>query len=625
MLSSLSTLPGKILIVKLLLLYIFTITTTVEEADGHTRRRSAALIALNRSEPNFYGDMSLRIFRSVSELIFLLYCAAFSLRVWERTLGADVLKHILFQPVDDDDESKDLLSVSSFQQQLSVPTSVHTSTSPDNNTAECELVPVGTIKVNVLKSDDDDNDDDSCEEDDYDDPNVRDPAFIVATASPVVTASTTSPTTSQCSAPSSYHVLNAATNHLLLLLICLLFFTMSSNVIGSDSLTSTNTVDESMSIFLSTPLVFPLALFFLSFFSSCCRVSATARLEWNFAFYRVLLRTLWAPLYPVTFRDGFVGDILTSTVRPLQDIVWISITLVWSSSQKIYSYSWWIYSVFLPACAVSPLWYRYLQNLRQTYDSKSRWPYLGNAFKYLLAAQVGLFGVYGQERHSYFWIFSFVIATLYQVWWDIFMDWELFVRDRNDAYVYKLRTKRLYKRKWMYYAIFVTNILLRFCWTLTFVPLKSVTKSGILRDTFFLREDSGTLHHLLMGPLLAIAEILRRSLWGLLRVELEAIRIIDKHQTTNSVYSCDEADSLQNSDFISNTSDLTPSTSLNDFNKDEWKRMPTTTSSSTSAIQQLWTDKYNISENSKLQILGELCVWATAFTGLGIVAAANQH
>jgi hypothetical protein len=65
---------------------------------------------------------------------------------------------------------------------------------------------------------------------------------------------------------------------------------------------------------------------------------------------------------------------------------------------------------------VSPLWWRFLQNLRQSYEAKQRWPYLGNALKYFVAAEVALFGVFDpSKKQTYLWLSSFVIATLYQV------------------------------------------------------------------------------------------------------------------------------------------------------------------------------------------------------------------
>jgi EXS family len=54
--------------------------------------------------------------------------------------------------------------------------------------------------------------------------------------------------------------------------------------------------------------------------------------------------------------------------------------------------------------------------MRQTHDNRRRWPYLGNAAKYFVAAQVVMFGVYHPEvKENPVWLLGFVLATLYQV------------------------------------------------------------------------------------------------------------------------------------------------------------------------------------------------------------------
>lgn len=78
--------------------------------------------------------------------------------------------------------------------------------------------------------------------------------------------------------------------------------------------------------------------------------------------------------------------------------------------------SWLLHTAILPACMISPLWWRFLQNMRQTYDNRQRWPYLGNALKYFAAAQVAMVGVYHPHmQQNPLWLFGFAAATLYQV------------------------------------------------------------------------------------------------------------------------------------------------------------------------------------------------------------------
>lgn len=117
-------------------------------------------------------------------------------------------------------------------------------------------------------------------------------------------------------------------------------------------------------------------------------------------FWSTLKFTVMSPFHRVRFRDAFVGDVLTSMVRPGQDILFALsyyVTVLWgtvtgkyglSESGRILEGSFTLHNVLLPSAALLPLWWRFLQTLRQAYDEDRRWPHLGNAFKYLTATLV---------------------------------------------------------------------------------------------------------------------------------------------------------------------------------------------------------------------------------------------
>lgn len=168
----------------------------------------------------------------------------------------------------------------------------------------------------------------------------------------------------------------------------------------------------------------------------------------------------------------------------------------------------------LPVCSASPLWWRFLQNLRQVYDERQRWPYLGNALKYFLAAQVAMFGVFHPDKkQNIVWLASYVGATLYQCWWDVYMDWNLIDDTRC------LRSKRLYQSRAFYWIIAWVNLALRFCWILSFLPVQYLNYSGVLTGSLV-----GSTANQILAPMIACAEIVRRTLWGFLRFEWEAIK-----------------------------------------------------------------------------------------------------
>lgn len=98
-------------------------------------------------------------------------------------------------------------------------------------------------------------------------------------------------------------------------------------------------------------------------------------------------------------------------------------------------------------------------------DTRSRWPYLGNAFKYAFAQSVIMFGVFkphlrnplGEEEvpaYQAIWILTFVCSTLYSFWWDVVMDWGLGVPEHGY-----LREKLIFKHRSLYWAVSVGSIL----------------------------------------------------------------------------------------------------------------------------------------------------------------------
>ncbi len=71
-----------------------------------------------------------------------------------------------------------------------------------------------------------------------------------------------------------------------------------------------------------------------------------------------------------------------------------------------------------------PQLWRYFQTLRVCWDEGRAWPALGNALKYATAHAVTLYGLlHPVAHHNPVWIGAYVVATLYQLAWDVMMDW----------------------------------------------------------------------------------------------------------------------------------------------------------------------------------------------------------
>jgi EXS family len=403
----------------------------------------------------------------------------------------------------------------------------------------------------------------------------------------------------------------------------LLFFRTSSTTTQNATYAPSGPSVFGAALDLSMPILFNFHLFILAYnrINSDSNAEFTAKIL-PLAFLSVLLvrtqippgrrRRFWstmryialAPFHRVRFRDAFLGDVLTSLVRPIQDMLFALsyyLTVVYGTvvgsyglaqAGEILEQSWVLHNVVLPSCAIIPLWWRFLQTLREAYDKKKRWPFYGNSVKYLSAGAIILYGMTHPEgRRSWLWLISFFIAIVYQIWWDTMMDWELFViipRPETDQssdscdncgcarisslspssevlltiHMYliqplserarrfiasiprleqiQLRHRRLYKADTFYYRCFFVNIFLRFLWMLCFIPAYRLTSvSGETEKVNTFSSDVNSY----IGVIMPVAEILRRTQWGFLKVEMETIRMMeDTEHRYREVEAADEED-----------------------------------------------------------------------------------
>lgn len=186
------------------------------------------------------------------------------------------------------------------------------------------------------------------------------------------------------------------------------------------------------------------------------------------------------------------------------------------------------------------------------------------------------------------------------------MDWGLLVPGANLC-SWKLRNQRLYPYKSFYWFLVIINTLLRFCWTLSFVPFHYLSAAGVLTSNFSSEAWSNIL-----VPTIASAEIIRRTLWGLLRVEWEAIKVQNDMSGNDGQLHGDDVDE----EF-----EMTPMKVQG--GKDSWN------SSNVGArslhryeFLKLFTS--DMSTMNELQVLGELCLYTTTFAVLGLIIAAHR-
>ena len=622
-----SKLGKKLFLVALLLLALWLlIDDEASLADGSNSHHLAVYTALHRHPP------CLRIYRALLEFNLMLWGLALSLWLWKGTVGEKMTGHLLFQPADHNDEKDRGVYFTEFAKgkyrRLRQHQQPHDDDGDDGD------------GINDVDGDHDDNDDEQNgtiemgkfppHSDGDDGIGANDPSLIDDDSVDEASGFEYS------SPPSAISIAYAASDFLVVILLSLFLFTLSSAeggryLDGMESMTTFRFI-----AFVAAP-IFPLVLFFIFCVALVFPWDGKRRAQW-----KILSYTIGAPLYHVTFRDGFIGDILTSSVRPFQDVAFTVFYLCsglqgwWQQSYDLdaadlpLESNWFLHTLILPMCMMSPLWYRFCQNLRQTYEHKTRWPYLGNALKYFIAAEVGIVGVYMQSsRQSTLWLLGFVAATCYQIWWDVFMDWNLLQVDgRKDTNLnvfgnvvrlsiptsFRLRKTRIYSVTWLYWTIFFVNIVLRFCWTLSFLPPHYLNRAGVLSENF-----DGDLTAFL-NPIIASAEIIRRTVWGWLRVEWEAIKVARKEPRLKGAWSDhreNEQDQIDSSDADLDSRIMAMDDMLSD-NSGRSERSPSPFAKS------LWNPK-KMYEMTDIQVIVELCIYATIFTGLGLLAAAHRE
>jgi hypothetical protein len=188
------------------------------------------------------------------------------------------------------------------------------------------------------------------------------------------------------------------------------------------------------------------------------------------------------------------------------------------------------------------------------------------------------------------------------------MDWGLLVRNVQSSH-WVLRSQRLYPWKSFYWTILIVNTVLRFCWTLSFVPFHYLSSSGVLTNNF-----SNEAWANVLVATIASAEIIRRTLWGLLRVEWEAIKVKNEMSHASGI----QLNYFDNKDEF----ELSPM-KIYDNPDDNWSN---NVSGSPSFYRRNITKLFSsdMSSMGKVHVFGELCLYTTTFAVLGLIIAAHR-
>lgn len=284
--------------------------------------------------------------------------------------------------------------------------------------------------------------------------------------------------------------------------------------------------------------------------------SYVCRNRYKSGLLRSIGRTMATPFYPVDFADNIVGDVLTSLAKPLQDIPAATCYLMQPHPQTQelveqfmavgHTCNVSIMIVIMPLIAGLPYLFRALQCLRRYRDSVvNEHPdvkHLFNCGKYIVSVCVVLAGAICPTR-TYVVVAISLLATAYAGIWDLAIDWGL---GRNELFGHAnfslwsmteqessaggaknfdrqasvgaanleghvtsahVGNPDRFLSKRVYWVCSVLDIILRCTWVFTLMPLHIFTENIVGRVVFV--------------SIISSAEVIRRSVWAVLRIENE--------------------------------------------------------------------------------------------------------
>ncbi|KAJ5947646.1 SPX N-terminal, partial [Penicillium verhagenii] len=223
-----------------------------------------------------------------------------------------------------------------------------------------------------------------------------------------------------------------------------------------------------------------------------------SRKWWAFSNWRLLL----AGVYPVEFRDFFLGDMYCSQSYAMGNIelFFCLYANAWNNPTQCNS----SHSRLLGFFTCLPAVWRSFQCIRRYVDTKNAFPHLLNLGKYIFSIlYYATLSMYRIDRHTRFQASFITFALLNSVYtsvWDLIMDWSL-----GNAYARRplLREVLAFRRVWVYYAAMVLDVIIRFNWIFYAIFVNDIQHSAVL------------------SFVISLSEVFRRGVWTIFRVENE--------------------------------------------------------------------------------------------------------
>lgn len=243
-------------------------------------------------------------------------------------------------------------------------------------------------------------------------------------------------------------------------------------------------------------------------------------------------RLLLAGLYPVEFRDFFFGDMYCSETYTLSQLSLFFCLYArnWNDPPQCNSG----HSMLLGFFTTLPAIWRALQCLRRYYDTRNWFPHLANFAKYfcniLYYMTLSLYRLqHSNERHAVFIVFA-ILNGVYCSVWDVLMDWSL--GNPYARYPF-LRDNLAFRRAWIYYVAIIVDVVLRQQWILYAIYTHDLQHSSIV------------------SFIVALAEVIRRGMWSVFRVENEHCNNVVQFRASRDVplpYALRSSDSTSTKD-----------------------------------------------------------------------------
>ena len=243
---------------------------------------------------------------------------------------------------------------------------------------------------------------------------------------------------------------------------------------------------------------------------------------------KTIFRVVTAPFHKVTFGDFWFADQLNSLVIVLLDVEYLICycSMDWSLPPSSQSCGDITYRYIRPFLSILPAWFRFMQCLRDFYDTRN-FQHILNAIKYSMTFFVvitaTLYSLHFPEGYPVdgnwdnlgiaylvLWSVTSLIRAVYTFLWDINRDWGLFRTMKSDRTC--LRREILYRPMCLYYLAIGADFILRLSQTLKI-------SLGV-----FLHVKSD-----LLFTSLAVLEVIRRFMWNFFRLELQQV-VMDRNK-----------------------------------------------------------------------------------------------